>query len=145
MLSDTAEYAMRVVVFLASRQPMSATAETIGEASGVPETYINRVFQPLRRAKIVASRRGTGGGYTLVADPGTLTLLKVVNVVSGDICRVHACPLTIEPPCDELCPLHEVLDDAYHYVERALNRTVADIVRLVESGKSGRCKFPHKA
>ena len=40
----------------------------IGERQAIPPRYLEQIFQRLRRARLVTSKRGPGGGYTLAAE-----------------------------------------------------------------------------
>ena len=78
-------------------------------------------MQSLGRAGVVQSRRGIGGGMTLVKAPAELTLLEVVGAVEP-IKRIRTCPLGLAAHGARLCPLHERLDDALAMVEEAFRR-----------------------
>jgi Rrf2 family protein len=55
------------------------------ERQAVPSRYLEQIFQRLRRARIVASKRGPGGGYTLARPPAEITLRQVVEAVEGPL------------------------------------------------------------
>lgn len=116
MLSQTVEYALRAVVFLAEGSPESRTNQQIAEATRVPPSYLAKVLQGLRRAGIVHSQRGIGGGSRLVRDAGDITVLDVVNAVDP-ILRISTCPLGLQRHVGQLCPLHRKLDDALATIE----------------------------
>ncbi len=118
MVSQTAEYALRAVAWLAFHGGV-ATAETIADHTRVPARYMAKVLGTLARAGIVAGRRGAGGGFRLARDPATLTLLDVVAAVEP-ISRIHACPLGIPLHQGQLCRLHQRLDAALAALEREL-------------------------
>jgi Rrf2 family protein len=61
----------------------------IGDRQKIPVRYLEQIFQRLRRANIVASKRGPGGGYTLARGPAEISLREVVEGVEG--------PLSLEP------------------------------------------------
>lgn len=90
-LSQTAEYALRAVVFLAEHRGEAQTTQQIAEGCRVPAGYLSKVLQPLARAGVVSAQRGLGGGYVLEQDPATLTLLEVVSAVES-IQRFRTCP-----------------------------------------------------
>lgn len=80
MLSQTAEYALRAVLFLARdtrRRPV--TADAIAGALAAPSNYMAKTLNVLAKAGIVAGMRGPTGGFVLVRDPSTLTLEEVVG------------------------------------------------------------------
>ena len=74
MLSQSVEYALRAVVFLAREGEPRTTAQ-VADATQVPAAYLSKVLQGLARASIVRSQRGIGGGMTLVPDPDELTIV----------------------------------------------------------------------
>ena len=57
----------------------------IGERQAIPARYLEQIFQRLRRAGIVTSKRGPGGGYTLARPPREITLRAVVEAVEGPL------------------------------------------------------------
>jgi Rrf2 family protein len=57
----------------------------IGERQGIPARYLEQIFQRLRRAQLVQSKRGPGGGYTLARRPGEITLRDIVEAVEGPL------------------------------------------------------------
>jgi Rrf2 family protein len=144
MISQTVEYALRAVVHLAAHAPAARTTEQIAEATRVPAAYLSKVLQCLRRAKVVVSRRGIGGGVALAKDPGDLTILEVVNAVEP-IQRIRRCPLGLAAHGVRLCPLHRRLDAALASVEQAFaESTLAEV--LAEPAKSRPlCPFPAPA
>jgi Rrf2 family protein len=89
---------------------------------------LSKILQGLVRAKILASKRGVGGGLSLAESPKNLTILDVVNAVDP-IARIHVCPLGIATHGARLCPLHRRLDAALEATERAFAKTtLADIL-----------------
>ena len=129
MFSQTAEYALRIIVYLASRQSKPATTHQIALATRVPQGYLAKVLQSLSRAGFVESQRGLHGGSTLARDPEKLTVYDVVQSVDP-LPRIHSCPLKIKSHGNVLCPLHRRLDNAVEMVEKALrDSTIADLLK----------------
>ena len=122
MFSQTVEYALRAVVFLADHAPDACTTDQISVATKVPKPYLSKVLQNLGRNQIVRSQRGTGGGVTLVKTPEQLTILEVVNAVEP-IVRIQTCPLNLKSHGKRLCPLHHRMDDALGKVEKTFAET----------------------
>lgn len=116
MISQTTEYALRAVVWLAGQGDHSASTSAIAQATQVPSHYLSKVLQGLSRAGLVYSRPGRTGGVRLARDPATMTVLEVVEAVDP-IRRIHECPLGIHGT--NLCPLHRRLDDAMAATEDA--------------------------
>ena len=128
MLQRTANYALRVAVWLARAPECAQTSRRIADGTQIPGRYLYRVLQTLVKRGLVRSQPGPGGGYTLASDPDRISLLDVVSAVSS-VARIRSCPLGFESH-KELCPLHQHLDDAYANLEHALARvTVGEVVR----------------
>lgn len=139
-LSQTAEYALRAVVYLAEHPNEPQTNQQIADGCRMPAGYLAKVLQPLNKAGIVTAQRGLGGGYVLARSVDELTLLDVVGAVEP-IQRIRSCPLKIAShgyapfPADDkvgsrLCALHQTLDDALALVEKTLEgQTVGAILR----------------
>ncbi len=106
MFSQTVEYALRAVVHLADQFPSPRTTDQIGTATLVPKAYLSKVLQGLCHANIVQSKRGIGGGMTLITSPTHLTPLEVINAVEP-IGRIRECPLGLTAHGIRLCPLHK--------------------------------------
>jgi Rrf2 family protein len=141
MITQTAEYALRAVVFLADQDGVPQTTMQIAETTLVPEGYLAKVMQMLRRAKIVNSRRGLNGGFTLTTDPSELTALAVIDAVEP-IQRFHECPLGIESHGTRLCPLHRRLDDAGKAAEDTFGDTTIQQLISVPRSRKPLCRFP---
>jgi len=67
-----------------------AQVRVIGERQQIPCRYLEQIFQKLRRAGLVRSKRGPGGGYTLAGDPRELTLRDVVEAIEGPLRAAEA-------------------------------------------------------
>ncbi len=141
MFSQTVEYALRAVVHLVDQSPASRTTDQISEATRVPKAYLSKVLQGLRRAGIVHSQRGIGGGMTLGKAPAELTMLEVINAVEP-IQRIRTCPLGLEAHGVRLCPLHRRLDEAMAMVEEAFRRTTLAEILAEPSESTPLCDFP---
>jgi Rrf2 family protein len=127
MISQTAEYALRAVVYLAAQPAESRTVQQIAEATRVRAAYLSKVMQGLSRAGLVHSQRGLHGGFTLTTPPDRLTVYDVVQAVDP-IRRITSCPLGLKGHIN-LCPLHRRLDNAMALVEKALKEsTLAELL-----------------
>lgn len=84
MLSLTAEYALRAVVYLAEHPERAWTAGEIADDTQMPRRYLSKVMRALGGAGLVTSQRGIRGGYLLARCPEGLSLLEVVRAVGYD-------------------------------------------------------------
>jgi Rrf2 family protein len=141
MFSQTVEYALRAMVYLAQQSPMAKTTEQIALATRVPQAYLAKVLQSLGQAGLVRSQRGVGGGIALVSGPEEINLLDVVNAVDP-IQRIQTCPLGLAAHGVRLCPLHKRLDAALAGVENAFRRTTLAEVLAEPTESVPLCNFP---
>lgn len=92
-ISARAEYAVRAVLELAVRQgddpATPVTAETVAVQQNIPHKFLEGILGDLRRAGLVTSRRGGGGGYTLARPPARITVADVIRAVDGPIVSVR--------------------------------------------------------
>jgi Rrf2 family nitric oxide-sensitive transcriptional repressor len=128
MFSQTVEYALRAVVYLAFEAPAGRTTHEIALATKLPKDYLSKILQGLAKKGIVQTQRGVGGGISLLKSPEELTILEVVNAVEP-IKRIKVCPLGLVSHGVRLCPLHKKMDNALASVEEAFrSTTLADIL-----------------
>jgi Rrf2 family protein len=141
MISQTAEYALRAIVYLADQEG-SQTTQQISQVTRVPAGYLSKVLQGLARAGLVHSQRGLHGGFTLAKPPDTLSVWEVLEAVDP-IQRIRSCPLGLKSHGANLCPMHRRLDDAAALVEEAFrNSTVQELLDEPTRSKP-LCDFPH--
>ena len=127
-ISQTAEYALRAVVWLASHPDVNLSTEEIAGATQVPRGYLSKVLQALARAGLVASQPGRRGGFQLTRPTAEISVLDVINAVDP-VQRIESCPLGLRSHIQELCPLHRRLDKALALVEDAFaSSTIAELV-----------------
>ena len=111
MFSQTTEYAMRAMSWLAlSPERLVPTAE-LAERTLVPPHYLAKVLQQLAAAQLIQGRRGVRGGYKLSRPARDVTLLDVVQAVA-EVKRITTCPLGLANHGPNLCPLHKRVDSA---------------------------------
>ena len=141
MLSQTVEYALRAVTYLATAPRESRTVDQVAEATHVPVAYLSKVLQQLVRAKIVTSRRGSGGGFMLARPPAQLSILEVVQAVDP-IERITTCPLGLAAHGKRLCPLHRRLDNALAEMEKAFGASTLAEILAEPTTSVPLCTFP---
>lgn len=94
-ITSSIEYATRLMVELArvhGDQPLSA--DKLSRSENVPVDYVNQLLLRLKRAGLVESRRGAGGGYALSRPPSEIKLGDVLRAVEGrifeNVCEKYA-------------------------------------------------------
>lgn len=133
MLSKTAEYALRTMVWLAKQKPLIFfKTEELAEAVKAPEAYLSKILQSLNKATLVQARKGTKGGYALNKLPESISLFDVIVAVDPSQ-RILKCPLGI-PDHETLCPLHQKLDNVHAEMEKMFGSCyLSDLVNGAKS------------
>lgn len=128
MISQTAEYALRAVVFLAMNPEGAFTAHEISAQTKVPAAYLSKVLKSLVSAGVINSQRGLGGGFFLSNKPEDISLLEVLNAVDP-VERITTCPLGLKAHGKVLCALHKRLDNlAANFEQSFADTSVSDLL-----------------
>ncbi|MEU0313387.1 Rrf2 family transcriptional regulator [Nocardioides sp. NPDC006273] len=95
--------AVHVLTYLASCAAVGRTrpvsSDELAGSTAVNPVHVRKVLGPLRTAGLVRSRPGAHGGWELAADPKTVNLAQVWQVLQGDdpVLGIHgpnpACPV----------------------------------------------------
>lgn len=85
-LSNKGRYAVRAMFDLAVYGAGSAAQiKDIAERQAIPMRFLEQIFQDLRRAGLVTSKRGPRGGYQLGRAPHTISLGDIFRALEGTI------------------------------------------------------------
>ena len=80
MISQTAEYALRAILYLAQHgAERPVRVNEMAEALRIPRNYLSKILHQLTRHHVVVSLRGKAGGFRLASDPSELPLSVVVT------------------------------------------------------------------
>ena len=81
-LTTKGRFAVTAMVDLAMRQNRGpVTLAAISERQHISLSYLEQLFGKLRRAKLVSSVRGPGGGYNLAQPVQQITVADIVTAV----------------------------------------------------------------
>jgi len=92
------DYAVRAGLELAAAQSSAVgeraplKGETIARAQEIPVRFLEGILGELRRAGIVASQRGSDGGYWLARPASAVTVADIIRAVEGPLADVHGAP-----------------------------------------------------
>lgn len=131
MLSQTAEYALRAVLYLAE-QPHGrpVRVDEIGAALGIPANYLSKTLAALVRSRVLGSLRGPHGGFRLAVAAEDLPLMRVVAPFDTIAERRHCLLGNAECSDRTACSAHHAWKETSRRVERFFRTTsVADIRR----------------
>lgn len=88
-LSTKGRYAVMALVDLARRQrgcaERTVTLADIAASQQLSLCYLEQLFAKLRRAGLVASTRGPGGGYRLARSPSQISIAAIIAAVDENL------------------------------------------------------------
>ena len=91
LLKREESYAVHAIIY-AAENPGAPTAK-IAHDLKMPPAFLAKVLRRLSEVGYLDNRTGRNGGVSLRVDPNTLTLLDVIQTVSGplvlDTCQTH--------------------------------------------------------
>ncbi len=81
MLSQTAQYALRAALHLASVKPGEVTdVAELARSLNLPRNYLSKILYQLTQAGVLLSTRGKGGGFRLARPAERIAVLDVVGL-----------------------------------------------------------------
>ena len=84
-MSTKGRYAVRAMIELARHsQTHPVPLPQIAGRLGISQHYLEQLFVKMRRASLVSSTRGPGGGYILALPPSEINMRDVLCAVGGD-------------------------------------------------------------
>lgn len=141
ILSTKGRYAVMAMVDLAMHQkerPVGLAA--IADRQQIPLAYLEQIFAKLKRANVVQSVRGPGGGYTLATSSEELTIAEIIRASEESI-KITRCASHGTEGCmadKARCVTHDLWEGLgehiYHYLS---GLSLADVVQ-----RRVREKFP---
>lgn len=130
VVSQTAEYALRAVLYLAERnETVPVRVGDMARALGIPQNYLSKTLHALVRTGVLASVRGPQGGF-LLARPASQLPLAVIVAPFGDIAERRHCLLG-RPECRDrgACAAHHAWKRTAEQVARFFRTTTIGDLR----------------
>jgi len=125
--STTCSYAIRAMSRLAMLNPQGyASLQDVCQGSGLPSTFVAKIFGELVHHGLLASAKGRGGGFALAYKPEQITLKDIVEVIDG-IEQYTRCVVGLDK-CDDSqpCAQHEYFKPIRAQILHYLGNTTLD-------------------
>jgi len=86
-LSTKGRYGLRAIAELAARsdKPDPVPLAAIAQKQNISEKYLESMFSMLKKARLIRSVKGAGGGYVLARDAKNIMVSEVLRVLEGDL------------------------------------------------------------
>ena len=134
MLSKKSQYAFKALAYLTEKYKQGPVLiAEISKKKKIPLKFLENILLELKKAGILDSKKGKGGGYFLKMDPAKVKVATIVRLVNGPIAMLPCVSLYFYERCkncdEKKCGLHdmmiEVRDASLAILE---NRTLSDLV-----------------
>jgi len=133
MLSRKGQYAFRALTHLVDRMDEGPVLiSEISRKKRIPLKFLENILLELKRAGILDSKKGKGGGYFIKADPAKTTVAAVIRVVDGPIALLPCVSLNFYQRCkncdERNCGLHDIMENVRDATLAVLERrTLLDL------------------
>ncbi len=128
-ISNKAQYAVRAMVRLnlcVADGPVSS--KTIAHKEHISLAFLEQIFVKLRRAGLVSSLRGPGGGYVLGRPAEAIRIHEIIESVEQTLVPVACMDEEGRCSCDEQCITHTVWEGLGRRIRHFLSSiTLADL------------------
>jgi Rrf2 family iron-sulfur cluster assembly transcriptional regulator len=131
-ITTKGRYALRAVISLAqiSTEGKPVSIKSISEREDISAEFLEQIFFKLRKANMIRSARGPGGGFFFARPLDEITLMDIIEA-SGEGLGITPCACGKKGPCDrqKSCAafyIWRAMDG--HMRDFAEGKTVADML-----------------
>ena len=134
MLSKKSQYAFKALIYLSEKfNEGPVLISEIAAKKKIPIKFLESILLELKKADILDSKKGKGGGYFLKQKPEKVKVATIIRLINGPIAMLPCVSLYFYERCkncnEKHCGLHdmmiEVRDATLGIVE---NRTLKDLI-----------------
>ena len=114
MLSKKSQYAFRALTLLTEKYKEGPVLiSEIAKKKKIPLKFLENILLELKKADILGSKKGKGGGYFLKKDPDKVKMATIIRLVNGPIAMLPCVSLYFYERCkncdEENCVLHDMM------------------------------------
>lgn len=138
MLSKKTQYAFHALTYLAeNKENGPVLISEISEQRSISLKFLENILLELKKAGLLGSKKGKGGGYYLIKEPEEVQLAKVIRMLDGPIALLPCVSLNYYEKCENCderyCGLNRVMAEVRDNTLKVLeSKTLADVLRSPE-------------
>lgn len=134
MLSMKSQYAFKALTYLSEKFNQGPVLiSEIATKKKIPIKFLESILLELKKADILDSKKGKGGGYFLKQKPEKVKVSTIIRLINGPIAMLPCVSLYFYERCkncnEKHCGLHDMMiqvrDATLNIVE---NRTLKDLL-----------------
>ena len=136
MLSKKSQYAFKALAYLADKRAEGPVLiSEIARTKKIPLKFLENILLQLKKADILESKKGKGGGYFFKKDPGKIKMATIIRLIDGPIAMLPCVSLYFYERCkncdEKHCGLHDVMIEVRDATLAILeNRMLSDLKDL---------------
>ncbi len=136
MLLKKSQYAFKALAYLTEKFNQGPVLiSEISTKKRVPLKFLENILLELKKAGILESKKGKGGGYFLKKDPAQVKVATIVRLVNGPIAMLPCVSLNFYRRCDNCdetsCGLHDIMIEVRDASLNVLEtKTLADLLPM---------------
>jgi Rrf2 family protein len=133
MLSKKTQYAFKALIYLSEHVDEGPVLiSEISEKKNIPLKFLENILLELRKAGILESKKGKGGGYYFAVDPRKVTLATIMRLLDGPIALLPCVSLNFYEKCkdcdEKICGLNKMMIQVRDATLKILeSKTLADL------------------
>lgn len=144
-LSSKTRYGVRAIFDIAFHNRGRPTQiKDIAERQAIPPRFLEQIFQDLKRAGLVTSKRGPKGGYALARPPGEIRLGDIVRSLEGPITIASSKEAATDGDATSRAVTEQLFEELSRSVEACFDEvTIEDLCERGEASGMSR-RPPHR-
>ena len=133
MLSKKTQYAFKALIYLAEHTAQGPVLiSEISKRKNIPLKFLENILLELRKAGVLESKKGKGGGYYFSVDPKQVSLAKIMRLLDGPIALLPCVSLNFYEKCkdcdEQICGLNRMMIQVRDATLKVLEtKSVADL------------------
>lgn len=136
-ISTKGRYGLRALIDLAQYSEIEPVSiNSIATRQGISERYLEQLMTLMKKAGLIKSIRGAGGGYVLAKEIEEISVGDILRALEGNLQPVECAAFSQEDSCEAsgVC----VTKYVWQRINESINKTVDEISlkQLVEESKS---------
>lgn len=101
MLSKKCKYAIHALMHMAKDPEDKFLIKDISATCNIPKKFLEAILLDMKRAGMLGSKQGKGGGYFLRRKPSEINLAEVVRLFDGAIAALPCASFKYYEQCQE--------------------------------------------
>ncbi len=129
---------MAMIVLAMNYEKGTMQIKEIAKSENIPIKFLEQILLELKKAGILESKRGSGGGYRLIKHPAKVTMAMIIRIIDGPLAPINCVSQMAHVKCpkEKQCGLYKTMLDVRNAISDILESvSFEDIINRYEKGK----------